>query len=666
MAIDNHFIEARRQEWNESAKRKNEILRRYATLMPDDDVEGKTGLGNKLEAALAILQRYNLAWSRGHLSYPETIPDYIKSASNPRAEEVIQRALQLPALYRLNFIKQLSFCCYVRKLDASHHRLPHALGTAEVAAMLMEAVKRRLPTSGIEREDWSDQEFTAVILWALLHDCYHGPMGHALEPLTNLLTDQSMLRLDKHFLANALRDHEEAFKLTAAIVDETLRGGAQDEFGAGADEAQEIRDLLKFFANPNQDSGRKNLKHYLLDIIDSSQIDADRIDYLLRDGMHLGEPILDKNRWFDVLMHARVVDVVRTAKDQTTQVTQRRLAFPTRYKNRIQEFLSIRHRFYREYYEHPERVAADDMCCHIIYYYLEKLGLWHGDREQKNSITREFMKLTDENLFSFLIELERVLPWEDVWYPREMIGDLLTNRHHRPVSPSFGVTVESWKNFLEEFKRMRARIEETKNELLNGVGKETGSSHEEETRFYHEAVKKVFQESDNDDLLIYFYAWFNGGEFKSKISLERQLWNRMLSDEGTGVEAYCKSSVYPPYYGDLDKEKWDAFKEFSQVHICIPKITADEKEGISMQRGEPPDPMEKCRILLYYPKLTSEGEERVEWTFPTISYPAAEFRPFQLFLTVQFDLAKCPNINEIVRENFLELLRACDWLDPED
>lgn len=155
-------------------------------------------------------------------------------------EDFVLPLLDSPALQRLRYIKQLGFS-YLVYPGANHTRFEHSLGTMFLADM----ASRRFGLPEDER--------TLVIVAALFHDMGHGPFSHASEPLMQA------------YLHHSHDDIEEV--ITESEVD-LLNG-------AGVDPGE----LCAVVKGTHELSG-----------IIHSDLDVDRMDYLLRDAYYSGAP----------------------------------------------------------------------------------------------------------------------------------------------------------------------------------------------------------------------------------------------------------------------------------------------------------------------------------------------------------------------------------------
>jgi HD superfamily phosphohydrolase len=148
--------------------------------------------------------------------------------------------LDSPVLQRLRYIRQLGFS-YLVYPGANHTRFEHSLGTMYLADVACR--KFRL----------SDEERTLVAASALLHDIGHGPFSHASEPLI-----EEFLHRSHHAIDDIV--HEQIGHL-----------------------------LLQHNIDPDELCAVVSGRHPLSGII-HSDLDVDRMDYLLRDAYYTGAP----------------------------------------------------------------------------------------------------------------------------------------------------------------------------------------------------------------------------------------------------------------------------------------------------------------------------------------------------------------------------------------
>ena len=185
-----------------------------------------------------------------------------KGADRPIADLLDTRVMQ-----RLRRIKQMGFAWLVYP-GAEHSRFGHALGAFHIA----QRVTRRLELDAVVARH--------VKVAALLHDIGHGPFSHAWE----------------HVFAG--HDHE---RWGSRIV-------AEDRELSSALEALEklepgLPQTLKTFW------GKDYKPHFARKLV-SSQLDVDRLDYLLRDGHYSGAGYATYD--LDWIIHAIQIANVRS------------------------------------------------------------------------------------------------------------------------------------------------------------------------------------------------------------------------------------------------------------------------------------------------------------------------------------------------------------------
>ena len=198
-----------------------------------------------------------------------------------------------PYLQRLRSIRQLGFVSLVYP-SATHDRFSHALGTMHVAGLLARQFFYNDSYSAIARIlNEKEREFLLRIiqLAGLLHDVGHAPFSHPAEPIMPPLRQ---LDIPKSWLIDPgeqrMATHEDYSVLLIAGMS---RG---KDAVLEPDEAAIISSLIhhKKIKIPSAWSryfskrvDPKNL-HLLARSLVSSNIDADRLDYLLRDSHFAG------------------------------------------------------------------------------------------------------------------------------------------------------------------------------------------------------------------------------------------------------------------------------------------------------------------------------------------------------------------------------------------
>nr|WP_286139821.1 HD domain-containing protein [Faecalibaculum rodentium] len=217
---------------------------------------------------------------------------------------VIWRLLDTPEFQRLRRIRQLGGVFQVYH-TAEHSRFSHSLGVYEIVRRMTEEV----PDIG---GSLSRQEKLFVLCAALLHDVGHGPYSHSFERLSHCSHEQMTMRL-------ILEDTD--IHTVLAEADPSLP-------------AQVAAVIQGTCPNP-----------LLCDLI-SSQLDADRMDYLLRDAYETGTSY----GTFDL---ERILRCLR--------VKNGRLCIKESGMHSVEDYIMARYHMYWQVYLHPVARAYEVM-----------------------------------------------------------------------------------------------------------------------------------------------------------------------------------------------------------------------------------------------------------------------------------------------------------------
>jgi len=188
-----------------------------------------------------------------------------------RFSDLEKRLLDWPSFMRLRNVKQLALTCYVYP-GAMHTRFEHSLGTMELATRAFLMLQR----SHYQREQLKkcfkplcfslDDALHILRLAALLHDVGHLPFSHAAERLIDETHGDYNYTSHEDLTLQIIRDSEP----------ELCRRGCSSE------SIRAVSSILD--PDPAAVPPELRILRHLL----SSQLDVDRIDYLVRDSLHCG------------------------------------------------------------------------------------------------------------------------------------------------------------------------------------------------------------------------------------------------------------------------------------------------------------------------------------------------------------------------------------------
>ena len=211
-------------------------------------------------------------------------------------DQVIWDLIKTKEFQRLRRIKQLG-TLYLSFHTAEHSRFGHSLGVYEI-------VRRLIDDSFNGREAWNNEDRPLALCAALLHDLGHGPFSHSFEKIFNT-------------------DHEaftQAIITGPTEVNEVL-SRVSDDF------PQQVADVIN-----------KTHDNKLVISMISSQIDADRMDYLQRDAYFTGVSYGE----FDM---ERILRLMRPSKDE--------VLIKESGMHAVENFIMSRYQMYWQIYFHP-------------------------------------------------------------------------------------------------------------------------------------------------------------------------------------------------------------------------------------------------------------------------------------------------------------------------
>lgn len=212
---------------------------------------------------------------------------------------------------RLRRIRQLGLGHFAYQ-GAEHSRFTHSLGALHLATRILAKLSSKY--------DISESDTTAVRCAALLHDIGHGPFSHVIEPILDF--------------------HHEDFTVMAVLSPETDVGRALSRYSAGLPER--VAAIIRGTFRPTA----------LAQIV-SSQIDADRMDYLLRDSHMTGV----KYGIFDLEWIIKSLEIDEQAD---------RLYVSARGLYAVEDYLQARYYMYRQVYFHRTLRSAEAILQSII------------------------------------------------------------------------------------------------------------------------------------------------------------------------------------------------------------------------------------------------------------------------------------------------------------
>ena len=224
-------------------------------------------------------------------------------------DQVIWDLIKTREFQRLRRIKQLG-TTYLVFHGAEHSRFNHSLGVYEIVRRIVDDVFKGRP-------EWDEDERLLVLCAALLHDLGHGPFSHAFENVFE--TDH------EYFTRQILLGDTE--------VNAVLRRVANDF-------PEKVAQVIE-----------KTYPNELVVSLISSQIDADRMDYLQRDAYYTGVSY----------GHFDMERIMRVMRPRENGVVIKESGM-----HAVEHYIMSRYQMYLQIYFHPVSRSAEVVLNHIL------------------------------------------------------------------------------------------------------------------------------------------------------------------------------------------------------------------------------------------------------------------------------------------------------------
>lgn len=236
--------------------------------------------------------------------YRDSVHNIIRLETDSDEGKLLVRLIDTVEFQRLRRIKQLGLAHFTYQ-GAEHSRFTHSLGALHLATRILDRLKTKYRIS--------DDVQIAVRCAALLHDVGHGAFSHAIESILNF--------------------HHEQFTIEAVLSSETEIGRVLKAFSA--DLPHNAAAII-----------RGDFRPAALAQLVSSQLDTDRMDYLLRDSLMTGA----KYGIYDLEWITKSLEI-----DEETD----RLYVSARGIYAVEDYLQARYYMFRQVYFHRTLRSAE-------------------------------------------------------------------------------------------------------------------------------------------------------------------------------------------------------------------------------------------------------------------------------------------------------------------
>ena len=236
--------------------------------------------------------------------YRDSVHNIIRLKTGDAAGKLLARLIDAAEFQRLRRIKQLGLALFAYQA-AEHSRFTHSLGALHLATRTLEKLKSKYSISA--------ETQIAVRCAALLHDIGHGAFSHVIETILDFRHEQ--------------------FTIEAVLSDET-----------------EVGRILKTFSKDLPENVaaiiRGDFRPMALAQLVSSQLDVDRMDYLLRDSLMTGAKY-------------GIYDLEWIIKSLEIDEANDRLYVSARGVYAVEDYLQARYYMFRQVYFHRTLRSAE-------------------------------------------------------------------------------------------------------------------------------------------------------------------------------------------------------------------------------------------------------------------------------------------------------------------
>ncbi|HRK01326.1 MAG TPA: HD domain-containing protein [Oligoflexia bacterium] len=266
-------------------------------------------------------------------------------------EEIINSAF----FQRLRWIKQLGFASYIFD-GAEHTRFAHAVGVLHCADQMVRAIGRGVPDAQLystKTTDANSMFHKSIRIAAMLHDIGTFPFSHSIEG--SYIKYGESLRQRGELPGKQLPNNHE--HLGSYLIKNTdFKGGITRIL---KESGLDFTSLSKFIKGDSGNLVANQILH--------SDIDADRLDYLVRDAHHTGIKYghIDKDY---ILYH--LTTAFTDGKKEILAVRENAV-------HAVEDFLIARFAWYSQVIRNSSSAKFDILAAHIASYLLKNNLIYH-------------------------------------------------------------------------------------------------------------------------------------------------------------------------------------------------------------------------------------------------------------------------------------------------
>ncbi len=338
--------------------------------------------------------------------YRDSVHNIIRLKTDSEEGKLLVRLIDTAEFQRLRRIRQLGLAHFAYQ-GAEHSRFTHSLGVLHLATRILAKLQI---TYKLDKND-----VTAVRVAALLHDIGHGAFSHVIEPIQNF--------------------HHETFTIEAVLSKETEIGKLLNAYSSEVSE--KVASII-----------RGDFQPMALAQLVSSQLDVDRMDYLLRDSLMTGAKY-------------GIYDLEWIIKSLEIDEENDRLYVSARGMYAVEDYLQARYYMFRQVYFHRTLRSAEVILRSILKRALELFEMGQDIWFAKGTAFEKFLGGKELDLYEHLqLDDTDILFHIKQWQNSEdkILADLSKRFLHRRLFKVFDLDMPE--NERDEFLNAAKKIVE--------------------------------------------------------------------------------------------------------------------------------------------------------------------------------------------------------------
>ena len=302
----------------------------------------------------------------------------------------VKYIIEHPIFSRLNYVLHLGLLNSIYP-TATHTRLEHSIGTFRNCCLYIQSLYND-PYNPLFRQLVDDKDIKSILLASILHDLGYYPLAHEIgEVVKELKHEYFTLK----FLDNLKQDK---FGHSIRDIIENEEWG----WGVKLENVKEIFGIEE--GEASLEFGKKNLKTKMLSSIIDGPIDADKLDYLLRDSQNC------------YLKYGELIDIDRLIRNLTVIITKdthgrKNLTIGTYEKGQsaAESLTFARYLLYQSLYWHHTSRAIRAMLREAVESATKQDSAIKKKVSKSKGFAQDFEELLDINKWSHEVTIDNVL-----------------------------------------------------------------------------------------------------------------------------------------------------------------------------------------------------------------------------------------------------------------